>query len=803
MPGIISDVRYGVRMLAKSPAATAVAVLALGLGIGANSSMFTLLRSMVLRPLPFSDMDQVVALSETTSNNRSQRYPVSPANFLDWKEQAKSFRQLAAYRWWDVNLTGVSDPERLQGYAVSPEFFPLLGMAPQLGRSFSASEAQPGRDEVVVLSNGFWKRRFAADPAVIGRTLSLEGRAFTVIGIMPEEFDFPLATDLWAPLAFTPQERSQRGVRSLSVIGRLKPEISLSQARAAMDTIAAGLDRRYVDTNEHRGVDVVRVIELTNPVTDRFIMVLMAAASFVLLLACANVANLQLARSASRSKELAVRAALGASRWRIARQLLVEAVLVSLAGGVLASFLAVANIARMRTAIPAQVYKWVAGLRNMEVDATVLGFTFASAVFAGIFCGLGAALQAARKRDLNDALKEGGRSSAAGADRGALRKALVIAEVALAMVLMVGAGLMVKAFRHIAQSSPGYNPSHLLTMRISLQEVRYPAAPQQRVFYDNLRRRLDALPEVVAAAMEGGQSEAAAFSVEGRPASETSANLPIVVPVTPGYFRAMGMPVLRGRPFGEQDSAESQPVAVLSKEVARRYWEEHGANPVGSRIRLGGPESQWLAVVGVAGEVKDWFGNKSIPLVYTAFAQAPQRSASVLMRTRGNPLQLAAAARAEVLSLDRNQPVYDLKTMESDLSDRMSGVKSSADSMAVFAAIALILSASGTYAVIAYSVARRSHEMGIRVALGARPQDVLRLVVGQALRLALGGLAIGLPTAYGLSRLMSSAVYGVVTLEWTVFIGFTLLLAASAALAGYLPARRAASVDPAVALRAE
>jgi putative ABC transport system permease protein len=801
MPALFDDVRYGFRMLRKSPGAAAVAVLALGLGIGANTASFISLRAMVLRPLPFPDLAQVVTLWEAPAKNRTSRDPVSPANFLDWKEQTRSFQRVAAYQWWDVNLTGVDDPERLQGYLVSPDFFPLLGMAPERGRGFAATEAQPGHEQVVVLSHGFWARRFSSDPHVLGRTVSLDGRAFTVVGVMPAEFDFPLTTDVWAPLALTVQDRAERGSHYLQVLGRLGPGASLDQARAEMATVTRRIERQYPQTNDGRGANVVRLRDMTNEMTDRFVIILMASSSFVLLLACANVANIHLARGAARAKEFAVRSALGAGRWRVSRQLLIEAVLVSLAGGVLAAFFAVWDTAHMRATIPAQVSKWVAGVRDIKVDGPILAFTLFTALATGLLCGLASAIQAGRNRDLNETLKQGGRSSSA-SEHHSLRNTLVVSEVAMATVLMVGAGLMVKAFDHIAAAHPGYNPSHLLSMGVALQEARYSTPDLQRSFFENVRSRLENTPSVAAASVAGDGQATAGFQIEGRPAPEASDMLPGAVPVSADYFRALELPLRHGRPIAAQDSADAPRVIVLGEAVVRRYWKS-GEDPIGSRVRLGGPQSPWLTVVGVAGDTKNWFENNPIPQVYTSFSQNPQRSARLLLRTHGDPLRAIPAARAEVAGLDRSQPVYDVKSMEQNLADMMSGVRISASWMMGTAIFALILAVSGTYAVIAYSAARRTHEMGVRVALGAAPRDVLRLVVGQALKLALGGLAVGLPAAYGLSRVMSSAVRGVISLDWTVFAGLSVVILASAALAGYMPARRAAAVDPLTALRCE
>ena len=594
----------------------------------------------------------------------------------------------------------------------------------------------------------------------------------------------------------------ERNSRYLQVLGRLKPGTSLEQARAEMATIASRIERQYPQSNEGRSASVVRVRDLTNFMTDRFVMILMASSSFVLLLACANVANIHLARGAARAKEFAVRSALGAGRWRVSRQVLVEAVLVSLTGGILAVCLAVWDMGYAHASIPAAAYRWVAGLRDMKVDGPILVFTLFTALGTGLLCGLASAIQAGRNRNMNETLKQGGRGSAA-SERHVMRNTLVVAEVAMAVVLMIGAGLMVKAFGHMATANPGYNPSHLLSMGVALQEARYSTPELQRSFFENLRDRLEHTPTVAAASVEGDAQSVAGFQIEGRPAPEASDLLPGATPVSADYFRAMGLPLRQGRPIGAQDSSNAPRVVVLSETVVRRYWKLPGEDPLGRRVRLHGPSSPWLTVVGVAGDTKDWFGNNPIPLVYTSFSQGPQRSARLLLRTHGDPLQAIPAARAEVRGLDRSQPVYDVKSMQQRLADQMSGVRISAVRMMGTALFALILAVSGTYAVISYSAAQRTNEMGVRVALGAASRDVLRLVVGQALKLAVVGLAIGLPAAYALCRVMSSAVQGVISLDWTVFAGLSLLILGSAALAGYVPARRAAAVDPLTALRCE
>ncbi len=806
MNAFLQDLRYGLRILINNPGYALVGVIALGLGIGANAGAFTGISALILHPLPFKDLDRLVMMWETSARLRLERDPVAPANFIDWRDQSTAFEQMAAYRSWDVNLTGVDQPERLQGCLVSASFFPLLGVSPSLGRVFSPEEEQVGHDQVVVVSHGFWQRSLGANPNIVGAWVILDGRAFTVVGVMSPEFDFPLGTDLWGPLAFTTEERGQRGVHLLSVLARLQPGVSLPQARAEMAAVASRLERQYPSTNAERGVRVVPLLEaVVSALTIRFMLIIGAAGGFVLLLACANVANLQLARVTGRHKEIAIRAALGASRWQLVRQLIAESVLVSLLGAVLAVLMAVWGVDLTRAAIPQEIYRARPGLKYLAVDSGVLGFTLILALLAGMISGLVPALHASGRKTLfalNDALKEGGRTSGAGRAGGRARGLLVVTEMALALVLLVGAGLMVKTFRHMSTVDAGFNPRNLLTMRLALPVARYHQAHQAAAFYRQVRERLAALPEVQAAATAGNLGTAEGFLIEGRPEPQPSEPRPDVQPVSANYFRAMGIPILRGRPVSEQDAAEAPLAAVLSESLVRHYWPRAG-NPVGARVKVGGPQSPWLSVVGVVGDVKDWFSGEPEPAIYLSHLQRPQHSMKLLIRTSGDPLRLASGARAQVRSLDPDQPVYDVESMEQYLAGQTSGIRISATMIAVFAAMALVLAAAGIYGVISYSAAQRTHEMGVRMALGATRGDVLMAVVGPALKLALAGLAVGLPAAYAMSRAMSSTLFGVIALDVGTFAAFTLLLAAVALAACYIPARRATRVDPAVALRYE
>lgn len=803
---MLNDLRYGVRLLARSPGYAAVAAIALALGIGANSAYFAGIKAMLLEPLPFRELDRIVAVWETLPKLRTERGLVSAANFIDWRDQSKAFERMAAYRAGYGNLTGAGQPVRIQVYLVSPGFFPLLGMSPSLGRTLTAEEERPGADRVLVLSHRLWQSRFGGDPNIVGTRVALDGRSVAVAGVMPREFDFPLGTEAWAPLALADEERARRGFHNLMVLARLRQGITVAQARAEITGIAERLEQQYPLTNAGRGVLVAPLREeVVSKPTERFILVLQAAAGFVLLLACANVANLQLARMSGRHREIALRAALGASRWRIVRLYLLESVLVSLPGGALGALLAMWGLDAMKAGIPLELHRWIAGLRNLTVDAGVLGFTLGVALLAGVVSALVPALQASGRKALaapNDALKEGARGSLSGSGGQRLRSLLVTSEVALALVLLVGAGLMVKTFRRMLTVNAGFNPEHLLTLRVALPASAYREGHQVTAFYDQALGRLRTLPEVQAAGATGSLGMAEGFLIEGRPAPEPGEPRPEVQPASPDYFRAMGIPLMNGRAISGQDGAEAPRVAVLSESVARHYWRESAA-AIGRRIKLGGPGAPWLSVVGVVGDVKYWFTGERLPMVYLPHLQAPQRSMKLVLRTAGDPMRAVAGARRQVESVDPAQPVYDVKSMQQVLEEQTSGVRLAGVSMSAFAVMALVLAIAGIYGVVSYLAAQRTREIGLRMALGAGPGDVLRLVTGQALQPTLAGLAIGLLAAFGMARAMSSALFGVVGLDPATFAGFTLLLALAALLAAYIPARRATRVDPMAALRYE
>ncbi len=799
---LINDLRYGVRVLLKSPAATAIAVLALALGIGVNISCFISIDALVLHPLPYPHLERIMAVSETV-HTRSDA--VAPADFIDFARQNRSFEQVAAYQSWAVNLTGVGNPEPIQGALVSPAFFAVLGSGAALGRTFSAGEAQPAHSGVVVVSQGFWRHQLAASPAVLGESVSLGGRRYTIVGVMQRDFDYPLSTDVWAPLAMTPPEQAQRSVHYLHVLGLLKPHVSASEASAEAELIGRRLARQYPCTNETRGMTVDSLRSLTNGVTSHFVSTLMGSAAFVLLLACANVANLQLVRAASRGKEIAVRAALGASKAQIARQLLCECVLIALLGGVLGLMLASWNLDYVKATIPAQVYMWVAGMRNMRIDFNVIVFSLALSLIAGVLCCAPAVLQLLRqrsRRDLNLALREGGRTTAAGSTRSRLQSTLIVSEIALALVLLVGAGFMIKSFQELLNGYYGYDPRNVLTFDVTLPAAQSTTDAGKVAFYDRALDSLAALPGARVAGLLSYGPAVEHFSIEGRPELRPGELRPELRIVSPGYWDSLRIPRLAGRFLSRNDRSDSLPAVVVSAALARQYWPH--ADAIGRRIRLGNSEAPWRTIVGISGDtIQDWLTKRPVLAAYVPYTQMPPRAVHFSLRTTNDPMQLASAARAAIHEIDRDLPVYQLKSMERDIFEETSGVRASANTMSLYAVIALLLAATGIFAVISYFVVQRTHDFGVRMALGANARDVLRLTLGRTLQLTALGLAIGLPAAFALMDFMHALLYGIVTLDWITFLACTVILAGAALLASYIPARRASKIDPLVALRQE
>jgi len=808
MGTLLQDLRYGIRMLAKSPGFTAIAIVTLALGLGAISVVFSNVNVMLLRPFPFKDLSRVVAVYETAGTSNQDSVAVAPANLRDWSQENHTFERLAAVHGWDVNRTGEELPERLEGAQVSADFFPLLGVAPELGRTLDARDFEIGHSSVVVLGYGYWQEHLAGDRGIVGKSLVLNRRSFVVVGVMPEEFDFPIGNQIWAPLDLTPAEQANRTDHYLQVIGRMKPHTTLAEGQADLAAIAARLAAAYPETNKGHSVRVENLVEVFTTGSRQFVLVLMGAAAFVLLLACANVANLQLARASARAKEMAVRLALGAGRWDIARTLIVENLLVGIAGGLAGLLLTSWGLDLARRSAPPFIVQHVIGLKHLGVDWRVVAFTLGVATLTGILISLAPLLQITHA-GVVETLKEGGRGTSAGARGSAVRSTLVVSEVALALVLLVGAGLMVKGFRALANAYPGFDRTHVLTFRIALPSgYREPA--QIRNFYQELVQKVQTLPGVECAATVSSipsswSWDSLEYSGDGL-APEAPGEMRIAVDesITPDYFRVMHIPVLHGRAFSDQDGPESVRVAIVSESLARRNWP--GENPIGKHIRLGRENSHQplLTIVGIVGDVKQSPFSKEVhPTTYTPFAQSAEAATSLVVRTAGDPIAMAPAAWAMVRSIDPDLPAFDMRTLAQIISDSLSGVENASRMMIVFGIVALVLAAAGVFAVMAYSVTQRTHEIGVRLALGAQHADIYRMVVGYATRLAMMGLVVGVPCALGLSFLFSSAVFGVLDIDVLTFGGLTILLVLVALGAAIIPARRATKVDPMVALRYE
>ena len=801
------DISFAFRGLWKHPSFAIISVMALALGIGANSTIYSSLKAMVLHPLAFRDLDRILTVGETVPRLGWDGISLAPANYRDLAERNTVFERLAAFQGhgWDANVTGAGAPERLEGYLVTPSFFPLLDMSPLMGRTFTESEPDTGSVREAVISYAAWQRHFGADPGIVGRNIVLNGGQATVIGVMPREFDFPIGAEIWAPVPMNTPEMSSRGDHTMSVIGRLKPGASLEKARAELNGIAVTLERQYPATNAGRGFDVGVLRKEVIGETRYYIMILMWSAVFVLLLACANVANLQLARALRNQKEMAVRAALGASRWRIVRQVLTESCMLSLAGGACGLLLATWAIPVTRSGVPAFIVQHIAGVKNIKLDGGVIAFTAVVAVLTGILAGLIPAWQACSASDLTEALKEGTRGSS-GTVRRRSRSLLVVTEVALALILLVGASLMVKGFRNLINKYPGYDAATTLSLRVALPDNKYASPALRAEFYDRVSEKLSAIPGVEAAAAvkflpSGWSWQTGTFSIENVTSLPSEQPRAGMQPVTPDFFRVLRIPLRSGRFITRQDGADSTPVVVITEAMARRYWP--GSDPIGHRVRFASGEP-WRTIVGVVGDIRQMtFDDGFRSTAYVPMAQTPPQSAGFVLRTSGDPLALATAARAALQSVDANQPAYDIRTLQQLIGDNASGVQYAARMMTAFALIALLLAAAGIYAVMAYAVVQRTHEIGVRMALGAQSGHVLRMIVGNSVKLAAGGLAIGVPIAFLMMRALSGLLVGVIRLDISMLVELTVMLGLVAALAGYIPARRAARVDPIAALRDE
>jgi predicted permease len=803
------DVRYALRMLAKNPAFTAIAVAAVALGIGANTAIFSVVNAVLLRPLPFKHAEQLVMVWENAAHLGFPKDTPSPANFLDWQKQAQSFTGMAAMAERSFNLTGVGEPERVEGQRVSANLFNLLGVPAVLGRTFLAEDDRPG-SHVVLLSHSLWQRRFGSDPGVIGRALTLNGESYTVIGVMPRLVQLPGSAirndQLWVPIAFPQEEASQRGNHFLEVIARLKPNVTLKQAQVEMETIAARLAQQYPIYNMRRGAVVVQLHEQVVGDIKPALLVLLGTVAFVLLIACANVANLLLARAAVRQKEIALRLALGASRSRLTRQFLTESVLLAILGGGLGLLLAFASIRILGTFIPPSISQ----IQTISIDGSVLIFTALIAVLTGIAFGLAPAIHGSHM-NLNDTLKEGGRDSAGGIKGHRARGVLVIGEVAISFVLLIGAGLLISSFLHLRNLDPGFRADHLLTMKVDLSEVKYPDRDRRAAFFDEVIRRVRILPGVQSTAVADNlpltyNGDSMFISVEGLPDPPPDQQPDVVYRVVgPEYFATMGIPMISGRDFTDQDKGDSKDVVVISEKTAQHFWP--GQDPIGKRLKPGSSTSKapWREVIGIVKDVRqnDLIAPPKMQM-YLNYRQLKNIPANALVvRTSIEPMSLAGSVRNAIWSVDKDQTVADIETMDHIVADAVARQRFSMFLLGFFAAVALLLASVGIYGVMSYSVAQRTREIGIRMALGARRTDVLQMTVKEGMKLVGAGMLFGVAAAFILTRLMASLLYGISATDPATFVGISLVILAVAVLASYVPALRATRVDPVVALRAQ
>jgi len=804
---MIEDARYGLRVLRKSPGFTAVAVMTLALGIGANTAIFSVVNAVLFRPLPFRDPGRLMVVWHTPPQKSFPgvtKFVVSPANYLDWRDQNHVFEQMSAVGFGNFNLTGMGQPESVEGRAVSADFFSVLGVQPVLGREFLEEEDQPGHGNVVVISHEFWQTHFGGSKDVLGSQIKLDDKSYEVVGVAPAKFDFPFQAKLWVPLAWTEKERAVRGNHGYTVIARLKPEIEMKKAQSEMDTISARLAQQYPADDAGWGAVVLRLNLQMFQQVGPALLVLFGAVGFVLLIACANVANLTLAKALGRRKEIAVRRALGASRGRVISLVLTETILISVIGGALALLLAHFVIEAIADFIGPQLPLAV----QIGLDGWVLGFTLTISILTGFIAGLAPSWHLT-KTNLNESLKQGLGKTDADSSGGRARSVFVAAEVAVSLVLLIGAGLMIRTLYLLKNANSGMDARNVLTVTLGISSEKYATVAQQNGFFHHVLEQIRALPGVEFASavdslpLQGGSTQPVA--VEGQPVVPMADQPEVAVRlIAPGYLRVMRIPLKQGRDITEADNANARPVVLVSESFARRFWPNE--NPIGKHVKLTFLPGEASDVVGVVGDVRLNGLSVSEPVqsVYHVMAQNPGTTFMRLaVRTGVPPSSLTSAVTEAIHRVDADEPVVGVQTMEAVVDESIAQNRLNMILLSAFAGLALLLASIGIYGVQAYAVRQRTREVGIRVAMGAQAAEVFRLIIGQGLRLAIIGIVIGLAASFALTRLMASQLYGLSATDPWTFIGVSIVLLTVALAACFIPARRATRIDPVVALRYE
>lgn len=811
MSALWKDLRFALRQLAKSPGFTLAAVVTIAFGIGANTAMFSSMDAVVLRPLAVPQMDRVVTIAEQREKAEWGGYlQVALANYEDWKRQSRSFKEMAVLTSFDASLTGAGDAARVRAAKNSGSFFSVLKEQPLLGRVFTDSECQPGRDDVAVLNYAFWQQHFGGDPGVLWKTIQLDQRAYTIVGVMPKTTQYPSEVDVFVPFAPTPQQLSNRSDHSYLVIGRLRDGVTVRQAQADMRIVAQGLAKAYPATNQGWTVKVETLLDGVNgPYTPRYYKLLMGATLFVLLVVCANVANLQFARGIARRPEIALRSALGASRTRVIQQLLTENVVLGLAGALGGLAFAAIYLHMILVTMPPQVARYMPGWSNTSLSGRTLAFSLLLAVGTGVVTGILPALEALRVK-LVDQLRSGSRGTTGSRRSHRLRSVFAVAQISLAVALVIGAALMSKGMNALLHVADVYNPSHVLTFRMTLPDKRFNTPQKMAAWYADSLAKLRALPGVTHAEVVGALPYSdfgwdQDTSIENRPVMPGKFQSAIRETVSDGYFSAFHIPIATGRGFSASDALGAQPVAVVSRQYAERYFPNQ--NPIGQHIRMGtsaDTQTPWLTIVGVAEETSYSLWDEHIqPAVYVSAAQVPADQESYAVMTDGNPMALAGSARKALAGLDPTLPLDTVQTWEKQLHVQLTGLIYSAVLLGVDALIAMFLAAIGIFGVMATLVGERTREIGVRLAMGARREDVLGMILSRAAKLMTAGVCIGLAMAFALSHLVASLLRGVSPNDPVVFSTITAAVVATALVASWIPARRAAAVDPMVALRDE